>query len=85
MGAGAPAMLMRVLVAFTEFDHAILDMFVWKLDRQKGESDRTAARVASNWIPNSMNLVNGPMSAFFAVSAALMVSGFTFTKLYLKK
>jgi len=32
-----------------------------------------------------MNLVNGPMSAFFAVSAALMASGFAYARLYLKK
>jgi hypothetical protein len=33
----------------------------------------------------TMNLINGPVSAFFAVSAALMTSGFAYAKLYLKK
>jgi hypothetical protein len=32
-----------------------------------------------------MNLVNGPMAAFFAVSAALMASGFAYAKIYSKK
>jgi hypothetical protein len=44
-----------------------------------------ARRFKSASISDRMNLVNGPMSAFFAVSAALMASGFAYARLYLKK
>ena len=42
-------------------------------------------RITSAPHPDSMNLMNGPMAAFFVASAALMASGFAYAKLYLKK